>query len=85
MNRRDALGVIGGAAAWSWLAHAQAQGQSQTSARSRRLIGFLHSGSSEQNAGRLERFRKGLADAGFVEGQNVDIEYRWASFQLPSR
>ena len=42
------------------------------------VIGFLHAGSPEENAKRLDAFRRGLAAAGFVEGQNVAIEYRWA-------
>jgi len=42
------------------------------------VIGFLHSGSPDENAKRLAAFRKGLSDAGFVERQNVAIEYRWA-------
>lgn len=42
------------------------------------VIGFLHSGSAEQNVRRLASFRKGLADAGFVEGRNLAIEFRWA-------
>ncbi|MEA2966481.1 MAG: hypothetical protein QOI46_6579, partial [Alphaproteobacteria bacterium] len=41
-------------------------------------IGFLHSGSPEPNARRLAGFRKGLSDAGLVEGKNVAIEFRWA-------
>src|SRR5205814_10560279 len=40
--------------------------------------GFLHSGTAEQNARRLQGFRKGLSDAGFVEDQNGKIDYRWA-------
>src|SRR4051812_27551751 len=44
-------------------------------------IGFLHSGTSEQNANRLVGFRKGLSDAGFAENQNLTIEYRWAEGQ----
>ena len=43
------------------------------------VIGFLHAGSPDENVKRLAAFRKGLADAGFVEGQNVAIEYRWAN------
>lgn len=42
------------------------------------VIGFLHSGSAEQNVERLAAFRKGLSDRGFIEGKNVRIEYRWA-------
>ena len=45
------------------------------------VIGFLHSGTSQQNANRLVGFRKGLSDAGFVENENVTIEYRWADGQ----
>jgi putative ABC transport system substrate-binding protein len=45
------------------------------------VIGFLHSGTSQQNANRLVGFRKGLSDTGFVESQNVTIEYRWADGQ----
>jgi len=42
------------------------------------VIGFLHSGTAEQNARRLQGFRKGLSDAGCVEDQKVMIDYRWA-------
>ena len=42
-------------------------------------IGFLHSGSPEQNVKRLAAFHKGLGEAGFVAGKNVAIEYRWAA------
>ena len=45
------------------------------------VIGFLHSGTSQQNANRLEGFRKGLAENGFLEGNNLTIEYRWADGQ----
>jgi putative ABC transport system substrate-binding protein len=45
------------------------------------VIGFLHAGAAEQNANRVAGFRKGLSDAGLVEGQNVTIEFRWADGQ----
>ena len=43
------------------------------------VVGFLHAGSPEQNTQRLAAYRKGLNEAGFVEGQNVKIEFRWAN------
>src|SRR5258708_5976190 len=44
----------------------------------RPVIGFLHQGSAAQNVQRLAAYRRGLSEAGFVEGQNVAIEFRWA-------
>jgi putative tryptophan/tyrosine transport system substrate-binding protein len=43
------------------------------------VIGFLHGGSPEPNVNPVAAFRKGLAEAGYVEGQNVAIEFRWAA------
>jgi len=71
MQRREFIGLVGGAAAAVWPFGARAQ-------QMRPVIGFLHSGASEQNANRLAGFRKGLSEAGFVEDQNLTIEYRWA-------
>jgi putative ABC transport system substrate-binding protein len=70
LSRRDFLGVLGGATIWPLSARAQQQPM--------RLIGFLHAASAEQNVHRLAAYRKGLREAGFVEGQNVAIEFRWA-------
>jgi|SRR5581483_591982 len=68
MRRREFLGVLAGAAAGPITARAQAMP----------VVGFLHAGSPEENQKRLAAFKKGLAAGGFVEGQNVAIEYRWA-------
>jgi len=69
MRRRDFLGIVGGAAAWPAVA---------TSQQAVPVVGFLN-GTSPQGYGHFaEAFRQGLRDAGFVEGQNVTIDYRWA-------
>jgi putative ABC transport system substrate-binding protein len=69
MNRRDFIGLVGGAAACPLAVFAQ-----QPSVP---VIGYLSARTPEDSVELLAEFRRGLAETGFVEGQNMAIEYRW--------
>lgn len=73
MRRRDFLALSSGAAAWPVVAGAQQ--------RALPVIGFLYAGSSGPVAHQMAVFRRVLAEAGYVENQNVTIEYRYADGQ----
>ncbi len=73
MRRRSFLAFVGGAAAALPLA---ARGQA-----AKPIIGYLHLGSFDSYAAMISAFRDGLKETGYVEGQNVSVEYRWAEGQ----
>jgi putative ABC transport system substrate-binding protein len=72
MRRRDFITLLGGASV-SWPLAGQAQ---------QPVIGFLDSGSFAANTRKVDAFRRGLAEAGYVENSNVVIEFRWADAQF---
>ena len=69
MKRRDFTALLGGAVTWPLVARAQGDVP---------VVGYLSSFSPETNRKFTEAFRAGLDEAGFREGRNVNIEYRWA-------
>jgi putative ABC transport system substrate-binding protein len=79
IRRREVIVTLGGAAVWPLAARAQQSGGP--------VIGFLASGTPELSTSQVAEFRVGLKEVGFVEDQNVAIEFRWAQNQrdlLPS-
>jgi putative ABC transport system substrate-binding protein len=74
MKRRDFIGLLGSTAlAWPLAVGAQQAAMP--------VVGFVRDGSAEANARNTAAFRKGLNEAGYVEGQNVTVEYHWLEGQ----
>lgn len=71
IGRRDFIALVGGAVAWMVPARAQTMP----------VIGYLGSENPERYGSRLRAFREGLAEAGYTEGRNAEIEFRWAEGQ----
>ena len=73
MRRRQFIVLVGAAAVWPTLAPGQQPAVP--------VIGFMSGRSPDDSKHLLAAFHQGLGDAGFVEGKNVAVEYRWASGQ----
>ena len=74
IRRRELIAVLTAAAAWPLAARAQ---QPATP-----LIGFLNATTAVDSVYRVSAFRDGLKEAGFIDGHNVAIEFRWAENKL---
>jgi putative tryptophan/tyrosine transport system substrate-binding protein len=73
VRRRDFITLVTGAIAWPLEARAQQPAMP--------VVGYLHVAAAEAQAQNVAAFRRGLADAGYVEGKNVTIEYRFTNFR----
>ena len=73
MRRRDFITFVGGAATWPLVARAQQP--------TLPVVAFVRDGSADTSARFVAVFRKGLNEAGYVEGQNVTVEYHWLESQ----
>ena len=75
MKRREFITLLGGVAA-AWPLGARAQKSAVP------MVGVLYGVSAAAWASRMDAFRRGLAETGFVDGRNISIEYRWAEGHL---
>jgi putative ABC transport system substrate-binding protein len=74
MRRREFIAGLGSAAAWPLAGSAQQMALP--------VVGFVHAASADTSADRVRAFRKGLSETGYVEGQNVTVEYHWLEGQF---
>ena len=74
MKRREFIAIAGGAAAWPLVAVAAQQSAMP-------VVGFLGTGTAELTTLELRGFHQGLTEAGYIEGRNVTVEYRWSEGQ----
>ena len=73
MRRRQFIAGLGSAAAWPAVARAQQPAMP--------IVGLVNGGSADASSGNAAAFRKGLSETGYVEGQNVTVEYNWLEGQ----